>query len=317
MRFFTTALALGVLLCASRAPAYTISAQSLGAGGFRDSHTLDQVEAGNVLDDGSGNEVDGHALTSGASGSLGGHMKVRIDDYSAAQSPPLGFTSFLLEKQWKSSIAEYIEDLQLDPGATELVVRLNVSGEDMSDLVPAPTDFNYDNGYARAHVWARLIYSNAHAHVAGLSQIQVDGRTDRDVPGDWMEVFGGDSSPAGYGTGTTGSTSAAVELHIPASEVDGDDSLFVSAQLYGEVRGGHWSGAFTASELHGGMSLEIVGGDGAPQNPIFLSAPEPEGVLLGGCALAALVAIRRRADPVVVTHGDVQESGGREILREG
>lgn len=281
------------LLATSPAAAYSISAQSLG---FQDSTTLSQVESGNVVSDAFGNEVDGHALTAGDAGSLGGHMKVRIDDYFAAQNN-ISIT-FLLEKQWKSSIGEYIEHFQLDPGATELVIRVNVSGSDTSDLVPAPVE-GFDNGFARSHVQAQLRYYNLNSHTAGLGQIDALGRADRNVPADWEQVFGGDSSPPGYGSASGGDASATAELHIPASEVDDDDYLLVSGQLYGEVRGGHWNGAFAASEMHGGMSFQIVGGDGAPQNPIFLSVPEPGAALLAEVATASvgsLVFARGRAE---------------------
>ena len=60
------------------------------------------------------------------------------------------------------------------------------------------------------------------------------------------------------------------------------------------MRGGHWDGAFAASELKGGMSLEIEGGDGTPQNPIFLSAPEPDALLLDVAALTGLTIVERR-----------------------
>jgi hypothetical protein len=276
------------LLATSPAAAYSISAESLG---FQSSATLAQVESGNVVGDEFGNQVDGHALTGGDTGALGGHMKVSIDDYFAASNNPS--ITFLLEKRWKSSIAEYIENFQLDPGATELVVRVNVSGEDMSELVPAP-QVGFDNGFARSHAQAQLTYYNLNSHTAGLGQIQAIGRADRNVPADWEQVFGGDSSPPGYGSASGGAGSAVAELHIPASEVDGDDYLLVAGQLYGEVRGGHWNGAFAASEMHGGMSFEIIGGDGAPQNAIFLSAPEPAGMLVGTTAIAALAALRSR-----------------------
>lgn len=282
------------ILATSPAAAYSISAQSLG---FQDSTTLAQVESGNVVSDAFGNEVDGHALTAGDAGSLGGHMKVRIDDYFAAQNN-ISIT-FLLEKQWKSSIGEYIEHFQLDPGATELVVRVNVSGEDTSDLVPAPVE-GFDNGFARSHVQAQLRYYNLNSHTSGLGQIDALGRADRNVPADWQQIFGGDSSPPGYGSASAGDASAVAELHIPASEVDDDDYLLVSGQLYGEVRGGHWNGAFAASELQGGMSFEIIGGDGAPQNPVFLSVPEPSDALLGEVAMAGvgLFAYARRQTPI-------------------
>jgi hypothetical protein len=282
------AVAAGIvsILVASNAAAYAISAQAIGAGGFSDSTTEAFVEIGNVIADTSNNEIDGHASTGGDTGSLGGHMKVHIQDYFTAQQTNV--TTFLIEKSWKSSIGESIENIELDPGATELVVRIHVSGEDMSDLVPAPLS-TFDNGYARSHAYALLRYYNLHPHTAGLDQIVVTGRADRDVPEDWVQVFGGDSSPPGYGSASGGDASAIAELRIPASEVDGDDYVLVSGQLYGEVRGGHWNGAFAASELQGGMSFEILGGSGVPQNPIFLSAPEPEAELLGDFAIAALV----------------------------
>jgi hypothetical protein len=282
------------LLATSPAAAYSISAQSLG---FQDSNSLAQVESGNVLSDAFGNEIDGHALTAGDAGSLGGHMKVRIDDYFAAQNN-ISIT-FLLEKQWKSSIGEYIEHFQLDPGATELVLRVSVSGTDTSDLVLAPSQ-GFDNGFARSHVQAQLRYYNLNSHTAGLGQIDALGRADRNVPADWQQVFGGDSSPPGYGSASGGDASAVAELHIPASEVDDDDYLLVSGQLYGEVRGGHWNGAFAASELQGGMSFEIIGGVGAPQNPVFLSVPEPNDALLGEVAMAGvgLLAYSRRQTQV-------------------
>ena len=287
-RSLGAAAAVLALFAALPAAAYSILAQSVG---FQDSTTLSQVESGNVVGDEFGNQIDGHALTGGDTGALGGHMKVRIDDYFAAQNN-LSIT-FLLEKQWKSSIAEYIENFQLDPGATELVVRVQVSAEDTSDLVPAPVE-GFDNGFARSHVVAQLRYYNLNAHTAGLGQIDAAGRADRNVPLDWEEVWGGDSSPPGYGSASGGAGSATAELHIPASEVDGDDSLLVSGQLYGEVRGGHWNGAFAASEMHGGMSFQILGGDGVPQNPIFLSAPEPGAALVGATAIAALIGTARR-----------------------
>lgn len=220
-------------------------------------------------------------------------MKVRIDDYVAAQNS-ISIT-FLLEKDWKSSIAENIEHFQLDPGATELVIRVDVSGEDLSDLVPAPVE-GFDNGFARSHVQAQLRYDNLNSHTAGLDQIDALGRADRNVPADWVQVFGGDSAPPGYGSASGGNASATAELHIPASEVDDDDYLLVSGQLYGEVRGGHWNGASAASEMQGSMSLQITGGDGVPQNPIFLSVPEPDGALLGEVSMAGvgLLAFARR-----------------------
>ena len=257
MRFFTTAVGLGALVAASPVAAFSISAQSLGAGGFQDSScqtafdcstALSMVEAGNLIADAFGNSVDGHALTDGATGSLSGYMKVRIDDYPAHSSTSV--TNFRTEKQWKSLASDTIQNFQLDPGATELVVRLQVSAEDLSDLAVAPSEF-FDNGYAHSHVQAQLTYTNKNSHTAGLGQIQAVGRADRNVPLDWMEVFGGDTSPPGYGSASGGDASAMVELHIPASEVDGSDTLLVSGQLYGEVRGGYWSGAFAASELLG------------------------------------------------------------------
>ena len=283
------------LFIAGDAPAYSIGAESIGAGGFVYSTAAGEahVEIGNVITDLSENQVDGHASTSGDSGGMSGYMKVHIVDFPSAQSTQV--TNFLIEKKWKSLITETIEDFQLDPGATELVVRLNVSGEDKSNLVPPPLPTT-DNGYARAHVQAQLTYTNKNSHTAGLGTIQAIGRADRNVPLEWEEVFGGDTSPPGYGSASGGAGSAFVELHIPASEVDGDDTLLVSAQLYGEVRGGRWSGAFAASELQGGMGFEIVGGDGVPLNPIFLSAPEPGASLLDDFAMAGigLLAIRRR-----------------------
>ena len=297
------AVVVAAILAASPAAAYSISAQSIGAGGHQDATCSDaiscgstpvEVEIGAVIADASDNQVDGHALTNGATGALGGYMRIDIANWLAAQSSNV--TDFTIEKSWKSSIAEQIQDFVLNPGAPELFVRLSVSAADVSFLEPPPPELpNIDNGYARSHVWARLIYYNANPHVAGLDQVQVDGRTDRNLPADWVQVFGGDSAPPGYGSGSTGDTSAVVELHIPASEVDLDDSLLVSAQIYGEVRGGHWSGAYAASELLGGsMRLEMSGGDGAPQNPIFLSAPEPEGALLGGAAITAIGTMLRR-----------------------
>ena len=288
------------LVAASPAAAYSISAQSIGAGGSQDAScdtlscdgsTPSEVEIGNVLTDVSNNSVDGHALTNGATGSLGGHMKVHILDYYGAQVNNQG--SYLLEKKWVSEISETIESFQLDPGATELVVRVHVSGEDTSDLVPAPL-VTFDNGFARSHAYARLLFYNANSHTANLGQITATGRADRNLPGDWEQVFGGDSDPPGYGSASGGAGSAIAELHIPASEVDSDDTLLVAGRLNGEVQGGHWNGAFAASEMHGGMSFEILGASGAPQNPIFLSAPEPEGALLGGAAIAAIGTMLRR-----------------------
>ena len=286
-----SAAVLPILLLTSSASAYSISAQSIGAGGFQDSTTQSQVEAGGSIIDDYGNQVDGHALTNGETGSLGGHMKVGIDNYLQAQSTLV--TTFLIEKTWMSEIIETIESLQLAPGATELVIRVHVSGEDVSDLVPAPL-VSFDNGYARSHAFASLRYYNLHSHTQGLDQILATGRADRNVPEDWVEVFGGDTSPPGYGSASGGAASATAELHIPASEVDGDDYLLVAGRLYGEVRGGHWNGAFAASELHGGMSFEIVGGDGVPQNPIFLSAPEPSATALGAVASFGIAAAARR-----------------------
>jgi hypothetical protein len=110
-----------------------------------------------------------------------------------------------------------------------------------------------------------------------------------------VQVFGGDTSPPGYGAASAGAGSATVELRIPASEVDADDHLLVSGQLYGEVRGGHWNGAFAKSQLSSGsMSLQIAGGDGAALNPDFLTVPEPDPTLLGEAALAALSFTKRR-----------------------
>jgi hypothetical protein len=289
------AVAVLSLFAASPAAAYSIGAESIGAGGFVYSTAAGEafVEIGDVLGDVAGNTVDGYASTAGDDGSMNGFMRVHIVDYGAAQSTvPI---NFLIEKRWKSIISETIETFQLDPGATELVVRLNVSGEDTSDLAIAPSP-GFDNGYARAHVRAQLLYTNKNPHTAGLGQIQAIGSADRNVPFEWAQAFGGDSSPPGYGSASGGAASATAELHIPASEVDADDTLLVSGQLYGEVRGGHWNGAFAASEVRGGMSFEIVGGDGVPLNPIFLSAPEPDASLLEDfAAVALLVTSRRRA----------------------
>ncbi len=285
MHKIAVAIALAALVAAAQASAYSISAQSLGAGGSQNSNTLAFVEEGALIGDVAGNTVDGHASTGGDTGAMGGYMKVHIVDYATAQSTSV--TNFLIEKQWKSAISDTIENFALDPGATELVVRLNVSAEDMSDLAIAP-NAGFDNGYARSHVQAQLTYSNSNSHTPGLSQIVALGRANRNVPLDWAESFGGDSSPPGYGSASGGAASATAELHIPASEVDSGDTLLVAGQLYGEVRGGHWNGAFAASELHGGMSLEIVGGDGAPSNPIFLSAPEPGAALLAEVATAGV-----------------------------
>lgn len=289
------AVAVLSLLYASTAGAYSIGAESIGAGGFVYSTAAGEafVEIGNLLGDVAGNTIDGHAATGGDDGSLGGHMKVHIVDYGAAQSTvPI---NFLIEKRWKSVISETIENFQLRPGATELVLRVNVSGLDTSDLAIAPNP-GFDNGYARAHAQAQLTYTNKNSHTTGLGTIQAIGRADRNVPFEWSEAFGGDSSPPGYGSASGAAGSATAELHIPASEVDADDTLLVSGQLYGEVRGGHWNGAFAASALQGGMTFSIVGGDGVPLNPIFLSAPEPDAGWLGDVALAGigLLAIHRR-----------------------
>jgi hypothetical protein len=291
LTLFAAALAIVV---PGGARAYLISAHSLGAGGFQDSNTLAFVEKGALIGDSAGNTIDGHASTAGDTGSLNGYMKVHIVDYFAAQSTSV--TNFLLEKQWKSEIIETIEDFQRDPGATELVIRVRVSGEDQNDLAIAPSP-GFDNGYAHSHALAQLRYYNANSHTSGLAEILAVGRADRNVPLEWTEVFGGDTAPPGYGSASGGDASAVAELHIPASEVDGDDTLLVAARLYGEVRGGHWNGAFAASELHGGMSFEIIGGSGAPQNPIFFSAPEPDAAFVGDVAMASLLALatRRRA----------------------
>jgi len=270
------------LLAASPAAAYSINAKSLG---FQSSNTLGTVESGNAVGDASGNLIDGHALTSGESGGLDGYMLVHIVDYIAAQNSIA--INFLGEKTWTSSILERFDDFVLDPGATELVLRVHVTSTDESDLAIAPSP-GFDNGYARAHVRARLEYVNYNPHTAGLSQVLAVGSADRNVPLDWTWSPSNDTSPAGYGSASAGPGWGTAELRIPASEVDDADYLLVSGQVYGEVRGGHWNGAFAKSQLSGGsMSFEIVGGAGVPLNPIFLT-PEPTGALLGEVAMAGV-----------------------------
>ena len=278
------------LLIASVSGAYSIQVDSIGAGGAASSSTEASIEIGaTVFDENTSNAIHGYASASGNTGSMVGHMTVQILNFMAAQS------SYLVEKKWKSAIVETIENLQIDPGATELVIRLRISATDVSDLVPAPIE-GYDNGYARTHVRATLRYYNKNSHTQGLGEILGVATANRFLPADWISESG-DVSPPGLGYGSVDSfgPSAQVELRIPASEVDSDDTLLVGGQLYGEVRGGHWQGAFASSELdNGGMSFEIVGGDGVPLNPIFLSAPEPGAALLGFAALATLTGIARR-----------------------
>ena len=228
MRKSTTAVALVALVAASPASAYLISAQAIGAAGIQDSYDLATVEVSGMPGDAFGNSIDGYASTGGDSGAMNGHMKVHIADYAAAQnSSP--FPDFLAEKRWKSIINETIEHIQLDPGATELVVRLRVSAEDLSDLTISPNPL-LDNGYAMSHVLASLTYTNKSSHTAGLDSIVGTARADRSVPGDWTEIFGGDTQPPGYGTASSGDASAMVEFHIPASEVNGSDTLLVVGQ---------------------------------------------------------------------------------------
>ncbi|MBS1106295.1 MAG: hypothetical protein H6Q91_1797 [Deltaproteobacteria bacterium] len=275
------AVVVASLLAASPAAAYSISAQSLG---FQDSNSLGTVESGNVVGDASGNLIDGHARTSGESGGLEGYMLVHIVDYFAAQNSIA--IDFLGEKTWTSSILERFDDFVLDPGATELVLRVHVTSTDESDLAIAPSQ-GFDNGYARAHVRARVTFHNMNPHVVG----DIDGlaAADRSLPLEWTTSGLDGVSPAGYGSTSAGPGFGTAEIRIPASEVDGDDYLLVSGKLYGEVRGGHWNGAFAKSQLSGGsMSFEIVGGDGVPLNPIFLSVPEPDGSLLGEVAMAGV-----------------------------
>jgi len=285
------AVAVLSLLVASTSGAYSIGAESIGAGGFLYSTTDPFVSIGQPISDvNTGNLIDGYASASGASGPSGGYMNVTIANFGAAQS------TYLAEKTWKSLVSDTIEDIQIDPGATELVIRLSVSAADKSDLVISPT---FPNGYARTYVRATLRYYNQNSHTQGLGEILGVALAGRSVPEDWDDGTG-DVSPAGmgYGSVSTFGASAQVELRIPASEVDADDTLLVAGQLYGEVKAGQFSGSFAASQLEGGgMSLEIIGGSGVPQNPIFLSAPEPDAALVGDVAMAGLltIAARRRA----------------------
>lgn len=281
-------------LAARPAAAYSIGAESIGAGGFVYSTPAMEasVEVGRAISDTSNDLIDGHAATNGETGSMSGYMLVSILDYFAAQSTNV--TTFLLEKSWKSVVSEEIDGFVLDPGATELVLRLHVGATDESDLAIAPSA-GFDNGFARSHVRAQLRYYNLHSHTQGLDQILGVATSDRNLPFDWTPFSVSDVSPIGYGSASQGDAYAEVELRVPASEVDGDDYLLVSGQLYGEVRGGHWNGAFAKSQLTGSMSFETIGGQGVPQNPAFL-APEPAGALLGEVATAGvgLLALVRR-----------------------
>ena len=280
------AVVVASLLAASPAAAYSINARSLG---FQSSNSLGTVASGNVLGDASGNLVDGHALASGESGGLDGYMLVHIVDYTAAQG---SFAiDFLNEKTWTTSILERFDDFVLDPGATELVLRVSVTSTDESDLAIAPSPGS-ENGYARAHVRARVIFHNINPHTVG--DIEALAAADRYVPNEWVTSTLDGVSPAGYGSTSASGGFGTAEIRVPASEVDGADYLLVSGELYGEVRGGHWDGAFAKSQLSGGsMSFEIVGGDGVPLNPIFLT-PEPGAALLGFAALATLAGIAPR-----------------------
>lgn len=279
-----------VLLAASPASAYFISAQSLGAGGFQDSQSLGSVEAGAIISDpNTGNFIDGHAQTSGEAGGLSGWMTVSILNYINAQP------SHLLEKQWQSSIEEQFDGFQLDPGATELVFRAEVLAEDHTNQAIAPSP-GFDNGDVRTHLRVKLIYFNQ-TQTPGLSQIQGSAGFDHVLPLEPTTIAG--VAPIGYGTASATPASGEVELRIPASEVSSGDFLLVSALLYGEVRGGHWNGAIGASQAEGSLSFSIEGGSGVPQNPLFLSVPEPADARLGGAAAAGvgLLALRRRPAP--------------------
>jgi len=284
-------VAAAILLSANSASAYSINAKSLG---LQSSNTLGTVESGNVVGDASGNLIDGYALASGESGGLDGYMLVHIVDYLAAQNSIA--IDFLSEKTWTSSILERFDDVVLDPGATELVLRVHVTSTDECDLAIAP-DAGFDNGYARAHVRARVTFHNMNSHAVG--DIDALAAADRNFPLEWTTSGLDGVSPAGYGSTSSGPGWGTAEIRIPASEVDGDDYLLVSGQIYGEVRGGHWNGAFAKSQLSGGsMSFEIAGGDGLPLNPIFLSVPEPDGSLPVEVAMAAVGSLafsRRRA----------------------
>ena len=129
----------------------------------------------------------------------------------------------------------------------------------------------------------------------GSTRSSPPARGDRSVPLDWTNNVPDDVWPAGYGSTSASGPSAQVEIRVPASEVSSGDYLLVSGSLYGEVRGGHWNGAFAASELaQGFMTFEMIGGDGVPQNPLFLSVPEPDGAPIAGAAAAALSSLARR-----------------------
>ena len=93
-------------------------------------------------------------------------------------------------------------------------------------------------------------------------------------------------------TGTAGSGAIQVELDYPAIAVDGFTSFHVDAQLAADIDNAVDYGDSGQYSVHGTLFVEILGVDDyAWESPTFLTAPEPEGALLGEVTVAGMLAL--------------------------